>query len=783
MALRFANKARTLASLEGRLASAVVLPQVCISAAEWRRLPRLAQADAATIDAWLTKGGVIVRSSAAGEDRDDGSMAGHFTSVADVRDALELAAAIDTVVGSLGRVGHDDEVFVQPMLAGVMVSGVAFTRDPSTGGHYWVVSYDDVSGRTDTVTGGAAARTRTLYLSKSHRSDPARLQPWVEGLLRLLAELCGLFGRDSLDVEFAVDRDGRLCLLQVRPLALADDAEPVSESHHRAILDRIADRFRCLSADHPYLCGKRSVYGVMPDWNPAEIVGVRPRPLALSLYKELVTDAIWAYQRDNYGYRNLRSFPLLISFAGLPYIDVRVSFNSFVPADLDDALADRLVNYYIDRLEERPSHHDKVEFEIIQSCYTLDLEQRLERLAAHGFDETERARLTLSLRDLTNRIIHGENGLWKRDIEKIGRLRERQALLRESRLDPIARAYWLLEDCKRYGTLPFAGLARAGFIAVQMLHSMIRVGVLDHAGYQAFMRSLETVSSTMSHHLATQTRDAFLEVYGHLRPGTYDILSARYDEAPERYFGDGEGGRTADAAEKGAFSLTLEQMNRLSGLLAHHRLEHDVLSLFNFIKSAIEGRELAKFVFTRSLSDVLVLLEEIGAQHGFSREDMSYADINVVRHLYMSADDPHRVIGNAIAEGRAGFRDTRCLVLPPLITRAEDVFAFAMPEQEPNFVTLKRVEAPVTAQLDDSAALDGRILFIPSADPGFDWVFTHAIAGFVTQYGGSNSHMAIRAAELGIPAVIGAGTELYAQWSQAQLIELDCANRRVQRIR
>ena len=28
----------------------------------------------------------------------------------------------------------------------------------------------------------------------------------------------------------------------------------------------------------------------------------------------------------------------------------------------------------------------------------------------------------------------------------------------------------------------------------------------------------------------------FLARYGHLRPGTYDILSPRYDEAPDLYF-------------------------------------------------------------------------------------------------------------------------------------------------------------------------------------------------------------------------------------------------------
>ena len=30
----------------------------------------------------------------------------------------------------------------------------------------------------------------------------------------------------------------------------------------------------------------------MPDWNPAEIIGIKPKPLALSLYQELITNEI-----------------------------------------------------------------------------------------------------------------------------------------------------------------------------------------------------------------------------------------------------------------------------------------------------------------------------------------------------------------------------------------------------------------------------------------------------------------------------------------------------------
>ena len=94
------------------------------------------------------------------------------------------------------------------------------------------------------------------------------------------------------------------------------------------------------------------MYGLMPDWNPAEIIGCKPKPLSLSLYRELITNSIWAYQRNNYGYKNLRSFPLLIEIEGIPYIDVRASFNSFIPKELDNNTSEKLVNYYLDKLKK-----------------------------------------------------------------------------------------------------------------------------------------------------------------------------------------------------------------------------------------------------------------------------------------------------------------------------------------------------------------------------------------------------------------------------------------------
>jgi phosphohistidine swiveling domain-containing protein len=521
--------------------------------------------------------------------------------------------------------------------------------------------------------------------------------------------------------------------------------------------------------------GKKTVYGVMPDWNPAEIIGIRPKPLAISLYRELITDAIWAYQRHNYGYRNLRSFPLMPHFFGLPYIDLRLSFNSFIPADLDDDLAGRLVDHYINRLLKEPTLHDKVEFEIVFSCYTLDLPDRLQMLDNAEFSKKDQTTIANSLRNLTNHIIHPEEGLWKSDADKLKTLTVRREKILSSIADPLEKIYWLLEDAKRYGTLPFAGLARVGFIAVQMLKSLVTVEVLSQDDYDAFVGSVSTVSGQLYRDRVNLDKKTFLVKYGHLRPGTYDILSPRYDEAPDLYFDWTQ--KTIELESIKPFSFTLPQMRKLTSLLKLHGLHSDPVGLFDFLQAGIELREKAKFYFTKNLSDALSLIGKYGEKYGFSKEELSYCDLSVFQELHIAALDPVEMIGNNIKQGKARYKETLSLSLPPLITNSQDVWGFEYPESEPNFITQKQVRGPVISNIEKSK-LSGAIVCITNADPGYDWLFSYQIAGLITTWGGANSHMAIRAGELGLPAVIGAGELLYEKWSEAKLLHLDCSGRR-----
>ena len=76
--------------------------------------------------------------------------------------------------------------------------------------------------------------------------------------------------------------------------------------------------------------------------------------------------------------------------------------------------------------------------------------------------------------------------------------------------------------------------------------------------------------------------------------------------------------------------------------------------------------------------------------------------------------------------------------------------------------------------------LEGKVLLIEGADPGFDWIFSHPIKGLITKYGGANSHMAIRCAEFKLPAAIGCGEQIYDRLVKSHSLELNCGEKSLQ---
>lgn len=775
----FGNKSFTLAYLKTRITAAVVLEQHTVTHGDWTANARSVTEEILALP-WGRRP-LIVRSSAMEEDGVNGSQAGRYESVPNVLGELQLHTAIKTVFASYDSPHSDAErVLIQPMLDDVVMSGVATSFELGTGRPYSVISYAE-GGDTAAVTGGRTNALRVCYIWRGLRWTD------VEGRLgrvaRLLEELEHLTRCSALDIEFAFRRGvEEPVLLQARPLAQPRKASRRAPRLGEA-LQRASARVETVLAPHPHLVGRDGALGVMPDWNPAEIIGLRPRPLASSLYQVLVTDRRWAESRLDYAYRDVRGVPLMLDIAGLPFIDVRASFNSFVPAAVSDHTANVLVEHYLATLKDNPSLHDKIEFDIVLSCFTFDLDERLERLPRDSLRVGQRHALRQALLNLTERVIMGPDSPWTADLRKLAELdsRRRQTATQPG-LDPLVHAAILLSDCGEFGSRPFAGLARAGFMARQLLQSLTAVGAITPDDERAFMMGLHTVSTEIAEDSETLDFVAFFEKYGHLRPGSYDIRVPRYDEAPDAYFpswrrlGQNRAGRGLRPAPPKPSPPPLDP---IAAVLRKNGVSIPAERLMDFIASAIRERERAKFRFTRVLSDALQILTQWGERVGFTPDDLSYAKVSAVIEAAYSSQDPAKLIGASIKAGRKRYRETLQTALPPLITSPQDIWRFHLPAVTPNYVTRGVAAGPVARDVEHDP-LAGAIVMLPTADPGFDWIFTRGVAGLITAFGGANSHMAIRASELDLPAVIGAGERLFDKWAAAPALRIDCVNHSVE---
>ena len=366
-----------------------------------------------------------------------------------------------------------------------------------------------------------------------------------------------------------------------------------------------------------------------------------------------------------------------------------------------------------------------------------------------------------------------------RDLLKIKELEKRQKIILHSNQSVEKKVFWLIEDCKRFGTLPFAGLARVGFIAIQILNSLRRKNLINNDQMRNFMETLSTEAKEMNKFFNKNNINVFLKKYGHLRPGTYEITSFRYDERPSLYFKKMSEKNIEEKIKN--FKISYDQMMKIEKSLKKIGYTYEPLSLFSFLKKAIESREKLKFIFTKSVSDSLSLIKKMGLKYGINYNDLSFIDYKVFKNNINNTNIKEIIKAN-IKYNKLKYKENLFIKLPYLIKSPDDVYYFELDRSVPNFITNKKIIANTVCSLKNKYNLKNKIVFIKNADPGYDWLFTHQISGLVTEYGGVNSHMSIRANEIGLPAIIGAGNQLFEKWKQFKKLELDCKNKTVSKI-
>jgi len=329
--------------------------------------------------------------------------------------------------------------------------------------------------------------------------------------------------------------------------------------------------------------------------------------------------------------------------------------------------------------------------------------------------------------------------------------------------------------------VPFSILARHGFIAKTILLSLQKLGIITQNELNQILASVHTVASELvedmySLKIGELSIANFMKKFGHLRPGTYDIMSHRYDQmlnfstySPQEY----------PQQQSKPFLFSTIQQQQINNLLKESFDGFNSDQLLNYIHEATTGREYGKFVFTRSVSDMLELIAEFAEDNGLSRDEISHVPLDTILNIVKNS-------GNGTVEERLREVSKQELEkheisvavrLPQLLGDQAGVHIVPFQVSHPNFITHKKITAPsVVLRSDiDSVTLSGKIVIIEGADPGFDWIFSQKISGLITKYGGANSHMAIRCAEFGMPAAIGCGEQYYDQLLKANQVHIDCA--------
>jgi hypothetical protein len=475
----------------------------------------------------------------------------------------------------------------------------------------------------------------------------------------------------------------------------------------------------------------------------------------------------------------------MVKFGNKPYIDTRKSFNSLIPSNIDQKLIPKLIDYYMAKLSEHPDWHDKVEFDILFTCYTPDMNLRLNDLQKYNFSKKEIVSIKNSLIDFTNNIFKNYNKINESSNNSIEKMKKNRISLM-SNIESSTKSYknllsiseQLLFDCKNFGIIPFSTMARLAFVAAILLKNLVKQKYLTQEFVDKFMNTINSPLSDFREDLLKYsnqniTKSQILKKYGHLRPGTYDINAIRYDSQND-FFNDVKFDKIKKSSKKIPKTNIKNIFKNKFGLTE--------IDFFIFCKKSIESRENLKFEFTRNLSDALELISVSGEKLGFTRDDLSFLNIDYIFSTYKKYDKS--VLKNhwrkkiQLEKTKKLLQDS--LILPPLILSKNDFETISYYRARPNFITSKKITSKILyLKNSNNSKIEDHIVLLNNADPGYDWVFAKNPSALITKYGGVASHMAIRCAEIGLPAAIGCGELLFEQLKKSSKILLDCKNEKI----
>lgn len=710
------------------------------------------------------KGSIIIRSSANNEDNLDKSNAGLYLSKqTNIKNLLNLRNSLDLVLKLLNS--NKDKIIIQKLISNVEIAGVLFTREINKPSPYYVINYDR-SKKTDLITSGQENPSlKSLYIYRESKNIPKKFLQ----LINIVKKIEKKFKNKDLDIEFAIKKK-KVYIFQCRYL------KTIKPIHYKfnIPLNNLYKKIKKISVN-PFLNGKKTIFSNMSDWNPAEMIGTKPKSLALSLYKNLITDEVWALQRKNYGYKNVQPNKLMYNFLGSPYIDLKTDLNSFLPKNLNQKIAEEVINNSITKLKQNNYLHDKIEFEIIETFFNFNTNEKLR----YFLNKEQANKYKYSLLKLTNNIIENKK-LLPYDINKIDKLRNKVDQINCKKISEIQKIYFILDLTKKYGSLPFAGIARCAFISTSFLKFFKKNNIISNEQYNNFFKALQFLNNNRF----KNSKKLFIKLYGHIRPSNYSISNLNYKENFNKYF-ENSNFKIKKKINK-RFFLDNDQKKKINSLIKKNNYKFNLDELFVFFKKSIYHREKAKIDFIYGIDKIFENLIKLGKEINVSRSDFEYLDIKTIIDSYENLEFQKLgdIIKKNIKINKKNYQKNQYIILPNVITSEKQIYTFHQQNSVGNFITENKIISKIIFYKKnlDLNKIKNKIICIENADPGYDFIFNYEINGLITKYGGANSHMSIRCLEKSLPACIGIGEKYFENLNHKNKIFLDCKNKIIKQI-
>ena len=733
---------------------------------------------------------ISIRSSFFFEDSVNSSMAGEFEGCSNIiNNKKNLENGITKLIQQYKKktnslyVLHNSEIIFQNYISDTHLSGVITNKCIKDGTDYYVINYDDTGCLTDSVTSGSKSGGRVLNVFKNQTKEIRSKK--FKNIISSIKELEKKIGNQPLDIEFGLNNKNKFYIFQVRLLTTFKQQKKISNIALEKNIIKNQKKFIQIFNKNKDI-GSIASFGLMPDWNPVEMIGYQPDQLSYSLYKKLITNKAWSLARSEMQYKNPKR-KLMTSFSGKPYIDTRLSFFSYIPKKISNIVSKKITNFWLNQLNKKPFLHDKIEFDIADSCFDLNSKKKI--YSKYIFlNNNEKKKYYTILKKHTENLINNfseELNINKNLLFELENFRKKEIdkfIKRKKNI--IFLANKLTNKLIVYGIVPFAKFARHAFIGKKILNSLLGKKLINAGEYFKLLSSIHSISSEYINIKEKSITDKkslkkFNNYFYHLRPGTYDIKTKRSIPGIKSWKIDNFDNFFRSNKDYKEI-IPKKKIDKINKYLENNNIKFTAENLLTYSLTSIKLRENSKFIFTRTLSDILELIIYWSKKKKIPLKITSNMSFEKIVKI------SKKKINISLLKKKQFKINTKknydnYVKLPYLVTSTNDFYVSSILITKPNFITKKIIEAN-TFIIDDpnkETNVKNKIVIIENADPGFDWILSKKIKGLITKYGGVNSHMSIRCEELNIPASIGVGDKNFDDISKSSRLILNCKENKI----